>query len=142
MTDSVKMNDTSRLSGEERLRARRRVVFAAAVIMSLAGFAIGFVTGFIGPESLPAWMAIVISIALVIVVLSGSWIYFRNTDELELQDNLFSAAGGLSAYVLGYPIWTLLAMTTVVPPVDHNLLFIGVMTVAGLVYLARKIIHA
>jgi hypothetical protein len=33
-------------------------------------------------------------------------------------------------------------MTTVVPPVDHNLLFIGVMTVAGLVYLARKIIHA
>jgi peptidoglycan/LPS O-acetylase OafA/YrhL len=136
------MNDTSRLSGEERLRARRRVVFAAAVIMSLAGFAIGFVTGFIGPESLPAWMAIVISIALVIVVLGGSWIYFRNTDELELQDNLFSAAGGLSVYVLGYPIWTLLAMTTVVPPVDHNLLFIGVMTVAGLVYLARKIIHA
>lgn len=142
MTDSVKRNETSPLSGEDRLRARQRVVFMSAVILSFAGFVTGLMTGFIGFESMPAWVAIGLSLALVIVVLGVSWIYFRNSDELELQDNLFAAAGGLTAYALGYPIWTLLAMTAVVPPVDHNLLFIGVMSVAGLVYLARKIIHA
>lgn len=142
MTDIAARNNTASLSGEERLRARRRVVLASAVILSLIGSVMGFVTGFIGPGSMPAWLAIALSVASVIIVFSGSWIYFGNTDELELQDNLVSAAGGFAAYVLGYPIWTMLAITGVAPRVDHTLLFLGVMMVAGLVYLMRKISHA
>jgi drug/metabolite transporter (DMT)-like permease len=129
--------------GERALRARRaRIAALSGALLALgavAGFAAGYVNG--GAYVLAPAVALSCVIAFFIVAGVLTWVYFRNTDEVDIRDNMVATFVGFFAYVLGFPAWTFLAQNRAAPDVDPEGLFLLVAMITILVYAGRKVLN-
>ncbi|WP_394269521.1 hypothetical protein [Qipengyuania sp.] len=131
------------LSGEARLRQKRRRFIGWVAAMG-AGFAIlGFATGYSQAAAeggrLPGWIIIPLIAAAVIGLVLFSASYFRRIDEVDLQDNLWSSLIGLYYYLAAFPAWHLLHMAGYVAEPSHWVLWGSTALVATAAYVARKL---
>lgn len=132
----------------ERLHAQRRrrfwtILGGLFVLGGVAGFASGFLAGFNDARQ-GGWSAYLTVGTIGIFVLAvgaayGSWRFFKNVDEVEVADNLWSSLVGFYAYGILFPSWWALNRLGQAPEPDGWLIFGASMITAVGVYLYRKL---
>ncbi|WP_114519915.1 hypothetical protein [Altererythrobacter sp. ZODW24] len=131
------------MSGEERLKTRKRAFWKYAAIGTAAAFGAGIATGtvqgMIGESTIPAWTIF----PAVGAVLAGlAWFskaYLKTIDELDLADNLWASLIGLYFYLSALPVWTAIHEAGFVPEPDHWMIWGGTLVFTTAVYCARKL---
>lgn len=129
------------LRGQQR-RRRRLAMFAAFVA---AGFAMGFGLSRaegdgLGPLEgpIPAWVALLLSVAWLAVTIGGTLWYRRTVDEHDLVANGWSMAMAGSVLLLAYPVWWLLWRGDIAREPSAHILFIAAYLVALVAYIWKK----
>lgn len=148
MMGSVMPNEAGRNVGVgERLSRTRRLWFwgTLAGLFVLSGVA-GFVTGFTEPRE--GWLPILKSMpwlvylglgALVASFVAGSWLFFRQVDELEVADNLWASMLGLYVYAVLLPVWWALWTLDMASEPDQWAIYAATLIAAAVVYIYRKL---
>lgn len=124
----------------ERLRARR--YWAVSLVFGLMGAGVGATLAYLGDNdarSLSASWAVGVTLLYAICLPLGSWLFLRQTDEVDLRDNLIGCTAGIYFYTMLYPGWYFLWKGGLVPEPDHQLLFIGTMGVVAAVYFWKRL---
>lgn len=124
----------------ERLRARR--YWTISLICGLIGGGVGATLAYLGDNdarALPAAWAVGITIFYVVGLIFGSWLFFRQTDEVDVRDNLIACTIGIYFYATLYPGWYFLWKGGLVSEPDHQLLFIGTMGVIAATYFWKRL---
>ncbi|WP_340587665.1 hypothetical protein [Erythrobacter alti] len=136
------MTDLSetQLSGESRLKARRRKFwryFMIAMVMSAgAGMLSGIASSMYEDGELPLWVPVSATIVIIAGLSWFTWDYFRRIDEIDLQDNLWANTFGAYAGVITYLGWWFFAdLGLVTQPTALGIIlvmFVTTMAVYGL----------
>ena len=123
---------------EARRRGRMRVVVALGAV---AGITIIALTALFkqGHGRLTAEGAGAIAAFYVIAMVGIGWRSSRLADEVENRANHRALALAACAYILAYPVWYFLWRGGLVLEPRHDILFVGVMTVAMFAYALKKI---
>ncbi|HWU95567.1 MAG TPA: hypothetical protein VN029_08205 [Sphingomonas sp.] len=124
----------------ERLRARR--YWAVSLVFGLMGAGVGATLAYLGDNdarSLSAGWAVGVTLLYVICLPLGTWLFLRQTDEVDLRDNLIACTAGIYFYTAVYPGWYFLWKGGLVPEPDHQLLFIGTMSVVAVIYFWKRL---
>ena len=131
------------LSGEARLRQKRRKFFTYIGLAMVAAFAAGLGSGaagaFVERGILPVWLLWAV---WALVVAAFAWFtrdYFRKVDELDLLDNLWASTVGLYTYVVAFGTWYFFADLGLLGPMNHMAIFALTLGAAVLAYVARKL---
>lgn len=139
MTDPNK----AEMSGEARLKARRRkywTYFAIAMLASvMGGLVSGFSTKLYENGIIPVWMPIVAIVAVFSALAWACWDYFKRIDEIDLMDNLWAHTIGFYVGIIAFGVWFLIADLGVVPS-PPGIAIAAIMLVAtGIAYGLRKL---
>lgn len=140
-------HDIGRGEALERTRKRRMRLFIGVL------FGAGMIVGFLSSQferdydsgllsgTLPPGFALFAAAAMLLATLGGAYVFYRRTDELERHDNLYSAAIGGNALMIGYPAWFLLWKGGWLPEPSHGALFAIVFATSVLAYGWAKLRH-
>ena len=105
--------DEANLSGEQRLKSRRRRFYrylAIALIASIiAGMVSGVLSAFYDAGTIPLWVPLLACAVVAVALIWFTYDYFRRVDELDLMDNLWAHLTGLYAGVIAFGVWYFLA---------------------------------
>ncbi|MEM7664540.1 MAG: hypothetical protein AAF250_01665 [Pseudomonadota bacterium] len=87
-------NSETSVTGEERLKTRRRS-FWRYLVLAIVGFMIaGLVSGLSSSLFVvgvfPIWIPLVVGVLVLVAMIYFTWDYFRRVDELDLLDNLWA----------------------------------------------------
>lgn len=141
MTDP---RDTLPDAGIRADRARQRRIYLIMGTLAGAGFVVGFFSSMFEREGGgflegigPVW-AVAASIILVVSVIVGTIVYFRQVDELERRNNYWANATGCNAVLIGYPVWYLLWRGGLVSEPTHESVFVVLIAATTLAYLWKK----
>lgn len=116
--------------GERAERAKRRRLWWAVGVLALTGAVTGFIVGYTEGEqgfmqgTLPAPVAIGLTVLLLGAILIGGPIMMRNLDEHERAEHMQFSNWGAGTFLLVYPAWFLLWKGRLLPEPHHLLLFI------------------
>ncbi|MDE1466686.1 hypothetical protein [Aurantiacibacter sp. D1-12] len=139
MTDKT----DAQMSGEERLRSRRKsiVLFTTlgCAVAMIAGFSTGYVGALYEDGTLPAWGVIALWALALIGFIWFNIEYFRRVDELDKQDNMFATLVAFVFYAVAYPSWYMFHDLGMVTEPHATTLYIATLAVGTLTYLARKL---
>ena len=132
--------DEAKLSGEARLKTRRRKFFRyftiAMIVAAAAGLLSGLATSMYEDGALPIWVPILATIVVVAGFVWFSWDYFKRIDEIDLQDNLWANTIGMYVGVITFAAWWFVADLGLVdtPPAIAivGIMFAATMVVYGL----------
>jgi hypothetical protein len=112
------------------------------LIGGVAGFAGGYLVGYnevagepLSISPLSAWIAVLMIGAAFVI---GSWIYFREVDEVDLVDNLWGSTVGFYVYSILFGGWIALDFLDAAPTVNHIAIFWVTLAAASGAYLYRK----
>lgn len=127
--------------GARAERTRRRKFWGVLGGLAIAGGITGFAWGFLGvnpdwrgaARAYPAVVYLIVG-AEIIAFAYGSWVFFRNVDEVEVTDNLWASLVGLYVYSVLLPSWALLAYLEVAPEPSHWVIYAATLVSAGIVY--------
>ena len=128
---------------ERALRKRRLAVFG---LTAIAGGIVGAV--FAGTEkgggtawflgTIPGPLALVFALIVALAGAASGILYVRSTDEVDIADNMQSAAMGALVLLAGYPVWFILWKGRLVPEPSHPILFLTVFSVTTIAYFIRR----
>ncbi len=129
-------------SGEARLRQRSRRIQGIWITTIGAGLLFGIVVGVadkrLGAELPPlAFWAMMAALVVMSVVISV-W-YLRGVDEVEVQDNLWSAYAGLNAHMLIGAGWYSAAARGLAPAPDVMAVLLATLIVTLIAYAGLKL---
>ena len=131
MAMGANMPSTDLPPGERNLRHKRKRWWTIMAVLALAGFVPGFLLGYSEGEGLvdpqaawPTWIVILLVGTFLVAVPIGSWLLYRQMDELERDNNRKAAAIGAGILVIVYPVWLVLWMGALVPEPIHWVLFL------------------
>lgn len=127
--------------GERAERARRRRFSLIVAGLLIVGGMMGAVLTALGPRGpgmLPPGWAIAAAGLLIVAIPLGSWLFFRDIDEVELRANLEASAWGVNFYALVYPVWYILWKGGLVIEPIHEILFVATLIVLTAAYLWKK----
>ena len=131
------------LSGEARLKARRRkfwMYFAAALLVSMiAGLLSGMSAKLYQDGTIPVWLPVLALFIVIAGLICGTWQYFRSIDEIDLMDNLWAHTIGLYAGVLSYLAWFILADMQIVGDPSAMAIVAIALIATGAAYGLRKL---
>jgi hypothetical protein len=121
-------------TGVDRLRARQRQrwLFAiGALVLLVADLAFMWGSGNLPRRvaDIPPEMAIGAAIGMLIGAAISYRFVCRMNDEHDVRARRIAAQVAFSVFLLAYPIWGLLAIGHVLPPVDGIVLYLGVCAV-------------
>lgn len=106
-------NSESSLTGEERLKTRRRSFWRFTTLGFLASAVAGFLIGYASGSFQDGTVPIAVPLALLAFVVVGFiWFtrdYFRRVDELDLMDNLWAHLWGQYFALTVFLVWYFLA---------------------------------
>jgi hypothetical protein len=136
--------------GERQLRDRqrkfRRLVAAGGLVGGVIGLAVG-VTGGLAEGWQRAggasfgwvlWPVLAVSIAFFARYCVR---YFRQVDELDVQDNLWASLIGLYAAIIAYPAWEALYRVGQLPAPTALGVWVSGIVAACVTYIWRKVRH-
>jgi undecaprenyl pyrophosphate phosphatase UppP len=131
------------VSGEMRLKKRKRAFWMFVGIGCLAAAIAGFASGFVGAKveqgMLPDWAILLIMAVVSCAFIWFSYTYYKKVDELDLTDNLWANTFGLYAYVIMAAGWVILQEAGIVGPPQHWPILIVTLLVALIAYTARRL---
>ncbi|MGL4488817.1 MAG: PEP-CTERM sorting domain-containing protein [Rhizobiaceae bacterium] len=136
------MNDNI---GEKNELKKRLRVWAGVATLAGAGAVVGFLVAIMETDG-PTFMArqldpntaIWLALATALVLIFGSWFYWRNIDEVERNSNIVGTASGGGTLILCYPPWFLLWKGGLVPEPSHVAMFLIVCVSGALVFLIKQ----
>ena len=106
-------SDAPALSGEERLKARRRkfwrYVGLALLAALVAGLAMGVAGSMFQHDAVPMWVPVVLAILTFIGMVWFTFDYYRRIDEIDLMDNFWAHLIGLNVGAFAVGFWWLMA---------------------------------
>ncbi|MFM8753604.1 MAG: hypothetical protein ACKODL_02750 [Phenylobacterium sp.] len=138
---SPETNTNPPLSGEDRLRRRRRRIGAVWIATIGAGF-LGGVTfglaagGAMGLSPLVFWAGL--ALLAVCAVAASVW-FMRRVDEVEVMDNLWASFAGLLAHTLISAGWVAAAARGLAPAPDVLYVLLATLGVTVVAYLGLKL---
>jgi hypothetical protein len=117
--------------GEARERARsrrwRNILLGAGAMGLIPGFLLGYSLNdsILDPSTTwPGWIAIMLAVTYLIAVTVGSWLLYRQVDELQRQVYGKAAMVAASAVIILYPVWWILWMGALAPEPIHWVIFL------------------
>jgi hypothetical protein len=119
-------------SGEQRLMVRQRRIYAIKGGLFVVGLLTGMITGYVAGDQgfgedarWPTELAVALAVTYVTTIVTGAYLLWGLTDELErgLQNKSFVLAG--LVYIIAYPIWFTLWKGGLLPEPSHTLLFLA-----------------
>lgn len=123
------------------MERRRRHRYWALLIAGLA-VAIGFgivARHFAGPGgSIPPALAIALAAGLILMLVVGTWIYYRSVDELEWANNVIACFWGFNAFIIAFPVWLILHRGGLAPPPDTMIIYFGSALIALVAYCWKR----
>ena len=128
------------------LRARRLIGLSGlvggviGVVLTFAGGGFeepGFQGAFSNAPADPTIAIVVVLVYALLLPLLG-WYWHRTIDEHEAQANATGAIAGIYAYSIITPSWWLLSRADLAPPQQPMIVFLIVLSVWGLVWIARR----
>lgn len=140
MTGMSAMSEMSS-DGERREAARSRRWMALMTGMFIFGGLVGFGYGLVEDEStgaIPVWAALGACISFLAATVLSVVYLRRDSDELEVLNNLWALAGAGSMLIVGYPCWYVLWRGGLVPEPSHEIVFGLAYLTLVLIYLWRK----
>ncbi len=142
MMEAAMRND--RGEGERAFATKRRRIWSIMALMVVAAGIIGWILGqnrfLFGPSgSISPGLAIGASLAFTAAILGCSWAYFRETDELDLRDNMIAFAAGFYCYVLAFPIWLTLHRAELIPPPRQEVIYVATILVSTAAYFWKRL---
>lgn len=131
------------MTGEERLKNRRRKWWRYTMMVLIAMAALGFLTGRVASAydagALPLWVPIVAIVATALAVAWSCLDFFRRADEVDLIDNLWSHVIGMYGGFIVFIVWYPLADLGLISH-PTGLWMLGIMLlITYIVYGARKL---
>jgi uncharacterized membrane protein YozB (DUF420 family) len=101
--------------GEKAERARRRqhwIMFAAlAAAGGMVGFWLAMAEGegeSIMTRPVPPTIAAILAVITLLALTTGSWVYYKKTDEVDRHANIWATAFGGGIILILYPVWMIL----------------------------------
>ncbi len=135
--------NNSELSGEARLKARRRkywTYFAVAMVVSMtAGLVSGLTSKLYQNDTIPLWLPITAIVVVIAGISWATWQYFKRIDEIDLMDNLWAHTIGLYVGIFAYMAWFLLADMEVAPTPSAMVIVAIMLVTTGIAYGLRKL---
>jgi intracellular septation protein A len=105
--------DDGNLSGEQRLKARRRRFYrylaVAFVVSMIVGMLSGGLAAFYEDGAVPLWIPLVVCVAVALAFAWFTYDYFRRVDELDRMDNLWAHLIGFYGGLIVFGVWYFLA---------------------------------
>jgi hypothetical protein len=134
-------NTAPQLSGEDRLRQRRRRIRAMQVgilgLGALFGIAFGLSEGGALRLSPLLWWTLV-GLLAVGVVAANLW-YMRRVDEVEVMDNLWAAFVGMNAHILIGAGWVAASARGMTPAPDVLSVLMATLIITLITYVGLKL---
>ena len=134
--------NSAKLSGEEKLRAKRRrfirYVALTCLAFAVGGLVVGFASAAAEDAAIPPWILLPLIAASLVGFVVFSRNYFRRVDEVDLLDNLWASLIGMYFYIVAFPLWTLLDRVGYIGPPDHWLIWGATLALSMTAYLYRK----
>ena len=131
------------LTGEQRLKERRRKYLRYITIALLLGFFAGVFSGWLVGAyengEIGLWLPLTATAASIIAIVWFTYDYFQRVDELDLMDNLWSHLIGLYGGVITYAAWFLLADLSLTPEPTAIGVVAALLGFTFLAYGARKL---
>ncbi|WP_336986527.1 hypothetical protein [Altererythrobacter aquiaggeris] len=131
------------MTGEARLKKRRRTVLTWVAFMFAGGVVVGMASGIfqglIAVGSIPAWTIIPVIIIALGGMIRATNLYFHKVDELDLADNLWASLIGLYFYFAALPVWWIINQVGLAGPPDQWAVYTFTLAFTGAAYLARKL---
>ena len=106
---------------------------AVAIVLGSIGRAFRDAGGTIDPA-----VAMIVAAGIIVLVVAGTWAYYRSVDELEWANNLVACFWGFNAFLLAYPTWHVLWKGGLVPRPDMTAIYLGSAFIAVAAYLWKR----
>jgi drug/metabolite transporter (DMT)-like permease len=138
---SPETNTNPPLSGEDRLRLRRRRIRGVWIVALSVGFLGGIAFGLADGGDLPLSPAPFWSLLALVaggVVAVNIW-FIRRVDELEVMDNLWASFVGVIAHILIAACWVAAAARGYAPAPDVLAVLMATVVVTFLAYIGLKL---
>ncbi len=135
-------SQASEVSGEERLKKRKRsfwtFVGLGMIIAATAGFGSGMIGSYVERGEIPVWVLLT---SMFVIATGLCWFTYRycmRIDEVDLQDNLWANTFGLYAYIISVMSIMVLEDSQIIEPVGHFPISVITIAVVLIVYLIRR----
>jgi hypothetical protein len=139
--NSPETNTNPSLSGEDRLRRRRRRILAVWIVTIGAGFLGGIALGLAAGGALslsPLFFWAGLALLAVGAVASSLW-FMRRVDEVEVIDNLWASFAGLLAHMLISAGWVAAAARGLAPAPDVLSVLLATLVITVIAYTGLKL---
>lgn len=132
MTELVMTNESG--PGVARLRARqrqRRWIVIGALVLIVGDLLLMWSSGSLPRDfsHIPPEMAIGGAVGVLVGAAISYRFLCRMKDEHDVRARRLAAQAGFMSYLIGYPVWGLLAIGGVLPAVNQLILFAAVVTI-------------
>lgn len=141
---NMRERDTVESEGAAAERRQRRKWWTLLGVALVAGFGTGLGValteegGAFGDGRIPEWLAIGAVAVYLGLMIVGTYVMKKVTDELEMHNNILGLAVGASALLLVYPPWLMLWRGGLVGEPGHGALFLVMFLPAMATYLWKK----
>ncbi|MGN6622178.1 MAG: hypothetical protein ACTHKR_14105 [Sphingomonas sp.] len=131
------------VSGVARLRARqrrRRLFVIGALVLIFGDLLLMWSSGNLPRDvaHIPPEMAIGGAIGVLVGAAISYRFACRSNDEHDVRARRLAAQAGFISFMIGYPVWALLTIGRVLPPVNEPALFAAVLAIYLATFLRRK----
>ncbi len=130
------------VSGEERLKKRKRsfwtFVGLGMIIAAAAGFGSGLIGSYVERGEIPVWVLFSSMFVIAAGLCWFSYRYYMRIDEVDLEDNLWANTFGCYAYIISVMSIMALEQAKIIEPVGHLPILALTIVVSLGVYLIRR----
>lgn len=136
------INSNEGLSGETKLKTRKRAFIKYLALVFLAALGSGLVSGYLTESYLSGvvglWLPLLTGFVVLIGLVWFTWDYFKRIDEIDLHDNLWSHLWGFYAGIWAFGGWYFLADLKLVAPPFAGAAILIMLACMFIVYGLRK----